>query len=354
MRLFTLLLLSLLTLSLHAQEESDEEDLEFQQWEQSFEETGDAPLADPLTHPDWFKLSFLNLRDDLDEAVEGGKRGLIVYFGQKFCPYCRALMESNFGRIDIERYTRAHFDVVAINIHGSRPVTDINGEVISEKALAEREDTDFTPALLFYDTEGREALRLRGYYPPYKFRAALEFVAGGHYKKERFSAFLARANPPGAFDDGDLNEEPFFTPPPYALDRSRFPAENPLIVFFEQTECHACDVLHSKPLRSPEIQRLLGNFDTVQLGLWSDSPVITPEGRRTTARQWAEALDLFYTPTLIFFDQNGQEIMRVDSLVYLYRLQRVLQYVTSGAWQHGIGMQAWLREQFREAQLGEP
>lgn len=354
MRLIILLLALFALPTLAQQEDVVEEAPEIQEWERSFEESGDAPLEEPLTHPEWFKLSFLNLRDDLDEAVEEGKQGMIVYFGQKFCPYCRALMEANFGRIDIERYTRAHFDVVAINIHGSRPVTDLAGITLSEKALAEREDTDFTPALLFYDAEGREALRLRGYYPPYKFRAALEYVAGGHYRNEHFSAFLARANPPEAFDDGDLNEEPFFTPPPYALDRSRFPAENPLIVFFEQTECHACDVLHGQPLRSPEIQRLLGNFDAIQLGLWSEAPVITPDGRRTTARKWAEELDLFYTPTLLFFDQNGEEIMRVDSLVYLFRLQRVLQYVTSGVWQHGIDMQAWLREQFRESRLGEP
>ena len=35
--------------------------------------------------------------------------------------------------------------------------------------------TNFTPSLVFYDADGNIALRLRGYYPPYQFRAALEY-----------------------------------------------------------------------------------------------------------------------------------------------------------------------------------
>ena len=33
----------------------------------------DFPLAEPLEHPAWFKESFLDLRDDLEEAVAAGK-----------------------------------------------------------------------------------------------------------------------------------------------------------------------------------------------------------------------------------------------------------------------------------------
>ena len=49
----------------------------------------DSPLEDPLSHPEWFKLSFLDVREDLEEAIESGKKGVIVYFGQKRCPYCK-------------------------------------------------------------------------------------------------------------------------------------------------------------------------------------------------------------------------------------------------------------------------
>jgi len=132
----------------------------------------DAPLDEPIEYPDWFKLSFLNLREDLQEAVQGGKRGLIVYFGQKHCPYCKMLMQVNFAKSDIVAYTRTHFDFVATDIWGDRSLTDLSGTVLTEKTFAEQQQATFTPTLLFYDADGNEALRLRGYYPPYRFRAA--------------------------------------------------------------------------------------------------------------------------------------------------------------------------------------
>ncbi|MDH5470232.1 MAG: thioredoxin, partial [Gammaproteobacteria bacterium] len=42
----------------------------------------DSPLDEPLGFPDWFKLSFLDFNEDLLEAKEAGKDGLIIYYGQ--------------------------------------------------------------------------------------------------------------------------------------------------------------------------------------------------------------------------------------------------------------------------------
>ena len=39
----------------------------------------DFPRERPLVYPDWLKQSFLYLREDLQEALEAGKTGLIVY-----------------------------------------------------------------------------------------------------------------------------------------------------------------------------------------------------------------------------------------------------------------------------------
>lgn len=295
----------------------------------------DAQLENSARYPAWFELSFLNLQEDLQEAKRNEKRGLIVYFGQEYCPYCKALLEGNFGRRDIERYTRAYFDVVAIDIHGQKTVTDLQGRKLSERAYAEQEQVNFTPTLIFYDSSGRESLRLQGFYPPYKFRAALEYAADGYYLQESFRDYLQRADPPLAFDIGGLNYEAFFQPEPHALQRTRFPGEAPLAVFFEQGECHACDVLHTAPLQNPQIRERLALFDAVQLDINADTPVITPSGSRMTSRQWAEDLGIFYTPTVIFFDRHGREIIRVDSVVGFYRLRKVLDYVLSGAYREG-------------------
>jgi thioredoxin-related protein len=77
--------------------------------------------------------------------------------------------------------------------------------------------------------------------------------------------------------------------------------------------------------------------------MWENTPVITPRGQRTTARKWADQLGLFYSPTIIFFDERGREILRVDSVVQFYRLRSVLEYVISGAYHRYPTFQQWRR-----------
>ena len=79
----------------------------------------DTPLDDLLKYPEWFKQSFLDLDEDLREALDAGKKGIVVYFGQKRCAYCKMLMEVNFQTPDIVNYTRQHFDVIR-SISGAR------------------------------------------------------------------------------------------------------------------------------------------------------------------------------------------------------------------------------------------
>jgi thioredoxin-related protein len=301
----------------------------------------DRPLEQPLEFPDWFKLSFLDLRDDLKEVSQEGKDGLMVYFGQKYCAYCRKFLENDLTKEDIRTYIEKHFDVIGIDIHGQRMVTDFAGREMDERQFAVKEHTNFTPSVIFYDRDGHDVLRLRGYYPPYRFRAALEYVADVHYRKESFREYLARADVPLVFEPGDMNQESYFMPGPYMLDRTRMPGERPLAVFFEQGNCWACDVLHTSLLSDPEIRERMNRFEAVQLPFWGDVPVITPSGERTTARQWSAKLGLFYTPTLIIFDPDGREIIRVDSVVQFYRLRNVLDYVLSGGYRQYPTFQQW-------------
>ncbi|GJL82306.1 MAG: hypothetical protein DHS20C01_19400 [marine bacterium B5-7] len=301
----------------------------------------DTPQIRTINHPDWFKVGFLDLREDLSEAINSGKSALAVYFGQENCAYCKALMEVNFTLTDVVDYTRKNFDVVAIDIWGAAEMVNIDGVELTEHEFSIANETNFTPSFLFYDANGELVFRLRGYYPPYRFRAALEYVADGHYRDESFRSYLERAHPPPKFDLEELNEEIFFDSPPFFLDRSRFPASKPLVVFFEQRNCHACDVLHSDPLSDESTRTMLEFMQVVQLDMWSDTPVLTPTGDRLTARQWAEQLDISYAPTLVFFDERGREIIRIGSVVQQYRLGRVLQYVAESGYKSGLNYQQW-------------
>ena len=248
----------------------------------------DKPLDYARCLPDWFKLSFLELETDIEEVKEQNKKGLIIYFGQKFCAYCKAHLERNWGQKDIVNYTQKNFDVIAINIKGQRPVVDLDGKSYTEKSFAALKQTNFTPSVLFYNAQGKEVLRLRGYRPPYQFRAALEYVSDEHYKQESFANYLGRAELALSFGKAELNTNDVFNPPPYLLDRSRIKAERPLMVVFERKHCHACDVLHGGPFVRPEIESLLLSLEAVQLDIYSSEPLLNPGGKKTTAKKKSE------------------------------------------------------------------
>jgi len=306
----------------------------------------DFPLTETITYPTWFKESFLDLEEDLQESLDKDKKGLIVYFGQKRCPYCKMLLDINFKQEEIESYTREHFDLVPIDIWSVEEVTDTKGITMTQREYAIREGTAFTPALLFYDKNGDVVMRLRGYYPPYQFMAALQYVAEEHYKRESFNVYLARVDQTLRFEKDDMVEEDFFSQPPYNLDRSRFKGDRPLVVFFERGNCHACDILHTEPLKHRAVAKLFSQFESIQLNMYKDTPVITPDGERTTARQWANKLNIFYAPSMVFFDENGKEIIRLDSVVRFFRLRNVLNYILSGAYKNQPNFQAWRFENF--------
>ena len=314
---------------------NDEPDFEFFEFD-------DAPLEVDLVLPDWFKLSFLELSNDLQEAKESGKRGLIVYFGQKNCAYCKSHLKHNWENPFIVAYTRKYFDVVAIDVRGDRPVADVNGKVFrTEKIFSRANRAQFTPTLIFYSPDGKEMLRLSGYHSPYQFKAVLEYVADGHYKNEKLKDYFARASEFFDYGHDIINSNDIFSDPPYAMDRSLFPSQIPLAVFFEKSNCHACDVMHAGPLSNNTILHTMTQLEAIQLDMESDVPVIAPDGERTTAKRWANKLEVYYTPTLIFFDERGKEIIRINSVVGFYRLNNVLHYILSKGYLEEPNFQLW-------------
>jgi thioredoxin-related protein len=291
--------------------------------------------------PEWFTPSFLDLRDDLERALERGRMGIALYFGLEHCAYCERMLHENLAEPDIRLYLSDHFDVIALDVEGSREVTTLEGETMTERVFAAKRRLNFTPGFTFIDAEGKEIFRIRGYYPPYRFRAALEYVIDRHDRDGSFREYLERADPPPKFEVEDINEREFFARPPHMLDRSQVPAQRPLVVFFERRSCHACDVLHSEPLSDPGVIERVQRFDAVQLDLDAETPLVTPDGERTTAREWGQRLEIHWAPSILFFDEAGQEIIRIDSVVGLHRLSTTMDYVLTRAYQEFPTYRRW-------------
>jgi thioredoxin-related protein len=121
-----------------------------------------APRVEPTTEDglyrqSWFALSFLNLKDDFAETKAAGKRFAVI-FEQRGCPYCAKLHTEVLAQRYINDYLRENFTILQLDLWGAREVTDFDGAVLSERALAERWGVIFTPTVVFFkdDLSGLE------------------------------------------------------------------------------------------------------------------------------------------------------------------------------------------------------
>lgn len=296
--------------------------------------------AMPTEYPAWFKESFLDFKEDVAEAAAAGKR-LMVLFHQDGCPYCNALVERNLSQKDIEQTIRKHFDVVALNMWGDREVATIDGKSYKEKTFAAALKVQFTPTILFFNEQGKMILRLNGYLPPERFKVAINYIADKQEDKLSYQDYMAKHLPPGS--SGEIYSEDFFLPKPY--DLSRKPGKNkPFAIFFEQRDCPNCETLHKQILVDPELRKTIAGFDTVQLDMWSDTPIITAKGIRTTARQLAKQLDVKYAPTIVIFNERGDEVIRSEAFFKVFHTHGLFQYVASGSYAKQPSFQRYLSD----------
>ena len=287
--------------------------------------------------PAWFANSFLDIREDVEEAATKGKR-ILLYFYQDGCPYCAKLLDTNFALQDIEAKTRRHFEVVAINMWGDREVTGFDGGMTTEKAFARALRVMFTPTLLFLNERGAVVLRINGYYPPHKFSTALDYAAVHNGSEPTFREYLAEQAPAPAA--GVLHHEPGFLSADTALDTRT--GDRPLLVLFEQKDCAPCDELHQDILRRAESREQLARLDVVLLDMWSRDPVTRPDGKTTPVREWAAELDVKYAPSLVFFDREGSEVFRTEAWLQAFHIQSAMDYVASGAYLEQPGFQRYI------------
>jgi thioredoxin-related protein len=154
---------------------------------------------DGLYKEPWFLESFLELADDLEAAHRQGKRFAIMW-ELKGCPYCKETHFVNFARGDISDYVKANFEVLQLNIIGSRKVTDFDGAELSEKTMAAKYGVRFTPTFQFFPERAgslkgqepakREVARLPGYMRPDDFLAMFRYVREKAYESKSFRDFV--------------------------------------------------------------------------------------------------------------------------------------------------------------------
>lgn len=295
--------------------------------------------------PHWFKESFLDFEEDVAEANTAGRR-VLLYFHQEGCPYCARLVEESFNHPEIEKYMKQHFDGITINMWGDREVVTVGGQDFTEKTFAAALKVQYTPTLVFLDEQGRIALRLNGYYPPRHIRAALRYVAEHREGEIGFSQYMLDQTDSAAV----LTNEDFFIT---GSDLEHLLApQKKLAVYFESGDCEACDLMHQRILSDAPTRKLVTEMHNVQLDVASSDLITTPDGQKLKIKDWARALGISYTPSLVFFDDKGIEVMRIGAFMKTFHFQSVYDYVLQEAYRSEPSFQRFISaraEKLREA-----
>lgn len=156
---------------------------------------------DGMYHFDWYLESFLDLAEDVATAKEKNRR-LAVIWSQKGCIYCKRMAQEHLVDPKIVGYIRKNFDVLHMNLFGSKEITDFDGRKYSEKAYARAYGIRLTPTIQFFpgSAEGlgkkpalkREAARMPGLLEPEQFLAMFRFVQEKGYEKASFNSWLKK------------------------------------------------------------------------------------------------------------------------------------------------------------------
>ncbi|MES9875026.1 MAG: thioredoxin fold domain-containing protein [Candidatus Sedimenticola sp. 6PFRAG7] len=269
-------------------------------------------------HPDWFKESFLDIAEDVEEAKDAEKH-VILFMHLNNCPYCYKMTEENFKHAPYTDFIKENFDVIVINMKGDREVAFDENTSVTEKELAEMLKVMYTPTIVFLNPDNKTVARVNGYRSVPDFKHILDYVQEKSYTKTSLANYL---------DEKKKSDTYVFRDHPQlkkATDLQAL-ADKPLAVLFEDRACVSCDQLHDGHLKRAEISEILKNFTFVRLDALSTDPITDIEGNKTSPKAYAEKLGLNYRPGIVLFDK-GKEVIRIESMLYTYHFQEVLRYV---------------------------
>ena len=270
--------------------------------------------------PDWFKESFLEIAEDVDEATEAG-RHVMLFFELNGCPYCDRMLTESFETDPNSSYIQSNFDVIAVNIQGDREIA-FNEEIsVTEKKLGEILKVYSTPAILFLNEDNETVVRVNGYRAPERFRQVLEYVATRAYQNTELADYLQAKLDRDVYR---LRDNALFS---VVSDLSS--VEGPLMLVFEDGSCYDCNQFHDGILADPRVREEITAFTVVRLDADSTEAIIDIYGRETTPAALAREYEMIYRPGVLLFDE-GNLLRRHDSLTFAHHFKESLRYVGGG------------------------
>ena len=270
--------------------------------------------------PTWFKESFLDIAEDVQEAKDANKH-VLLYFHLNECPYCARMLREAFEPEPYASYIQKNFDSIGVNIKGDREIAFTPEVTVMEKELAEKLKVKYTPTIVFLDSNNNAVVRLNGYRSPQRFKHILDYVQSNAYEKSTLAEYLAEHQEKNVYT---LRDNPLFK-----VTSDLAAEQGPLAVIFEDSACDECNAFHDKLLAREDVQEELKKLTVVRLDTDSTEEITTPDGEKMTAKAWADKLDMLYRPGVVLFDA-GKEIERIDGLLFSFHFKEIFRFVAGG------------------------
>ena len=126
---------------------------------------------------------FLKPPLNLDRKPGLATRPLVVLFEQKQCAACDELHRTGFKELSVQSLI-TRFDVARLELFGAEELVTPLGKPTTAELWARELKVAYTPTLVFFDSNGREAFRVETYLRPFHLASSLEYVASGAYRSE--------------------------------------------------------------------------------------------------------------------------------------------------------------------------
>lgn len=102
-----------------------------------------------------------------------------------------------------------------------------------------------------------------------------------------------------------------------------------VMVLFHQENCPYCNELVEKNLSQKNIEeQLKQQFEVIALNMWGDREVVPIQGESLTEKEFAKAMKVQFTPTVLFFNEQAQLALRLNGYLPPDQFKKALDYVS--------------------------
>jgi len=130
----------------------------------------------------FFEQTLGDLTDDLQDARDKGKVGVLIFFEQEECPFCHRMKTTILNQVKVQEYYQKRFLVLSIDIESSDDMVDFEGKDTTPKKYFAKiaKNRGATPVFAFFDMTGKMVVRYTG-----AASGVEEFLWLGEYASEK-------------------------------------------------------------------------------------------------------------------------------------------------------------------------